>query len=437
MPKLTKKLKEELYSELGFQFSGIDEINYENIFKAIDLGEKFKEFAKFFELDETVYGDIIKKYVLHLILEESVNIVKAEIDLVREFPDEPLLDSSFGEILENVLNNVDFSQSEDFKHYFIETLKKEDNRLKDDKAILIEDFDEGSRESMPVTLYPFSERSNTLFRLYFMNYVNKKKPIKPRYWDKDTVPEILLEDLIIHYKQYTNLLKGFGREINPTRDLLEIERETNIFYLLKLISIISIERIEKLSKKDRKKYFKALSSITLIEDIPLKLYLAEQLINDKNESILLKSKVGYNLLFKQNFLYIPLLTMFLKEKINAPHGVLTVKSTEIDKDVARRLGILKKALYVYKILQSVQCYRVSDLEMDSLLRFNKNSYKYSSIFFELYKKTSKIKDIREKLSKEVTDDCFQFILKRKEALYDYLEYESFDFIKNGEKLYLE
>lgn len=431
MQKLTNESKEKLYEQLGFQFEMHNEENsYDNIFKAIGVGGIVTDLCIVFDLDDSLVVEYIKKYILQLILEESINFVCSEKDLLRAFSDEPLLDTTIGEILEEILNEVDFTLSEKFTQYFIDTLKKTDDKFNGEN-IRFNEQNKSDKERMPVSVYPFSERTNTLYPLYFRYYVNKIRSIKPRYWDKDTVPENIVSDLLIHYKQFMGLLIGFENNINPTRDIIELERNTDIFFLLKLASVLPVEKLKDFSKKKRRNYLIALSSITLIEDIRLKLYFAEELIFSSNEDMLLRSHGGYSLLYKLNFLVIPLLKIFIKEKIKIPYGTLTVRSLEADKEEGRRLKNIKKSLYIYKVLHHPYCYEVPDLNV-SLDEIN-----YSNSFFELYKKVNKIRGYREELSWEVIESCFQCIIRKPEFLYEYIEYEAMDFMFSGKKLALD
>ncbi|MDR4934898.1 hypothetical protein RGU11_00735 [Rossellomorea marisflavi] len=229
MQKLTKNLKEELYKELGFRFFG-NNTNYEDILEKVELGEKFNQVCVGLDLEATVVEDYVKKYVLQLILEEATNFSQQEEYIVGSYFDEPLVDTTIGKLYEQIQNEIHIVNSERFQSYITETFKiKIIDDTKDDSFELGYQLD---REEDPINFtYPFRERVNTLFPLYFNIYVDKQKSIKPRP-DKILDIESFHNDLVTHYYQYIRLLNLNGNRTNPTKDILELERETDILFLL-------------------------------------------------------------------------------------------------------------------------------------------------------------------------------------------------------------
>lgn len=243
MQKLTKKLKEELYKELGFQFKS-NESSYTDILVAIELGEKFKQVCEGLDLEADVVEGYIKKYVLQLILEEATTLSLQELDVARSFSDEPLFDTTIGQLLEDMQNEMQYVHSERFQSYLNDTLKRENIQDIDEESYLLShNLDEGN-ESLKNLTYPFTERDHTLFPLYFRRFVNKQRPIKPRL-DKDFDKESFPSDLLTHYYQFLNLFNVHGNGINPTRDILEMERETDIYFLLKVWSLLPKDKLSK------------------------------------------------------------------------------------------------------------------------------------------------------------------------------------------------
>lgn len=277
MQIISIELKKALYGELGFQFNiSNDELSYEKILKKVKLGSKFNEVCESLDLEPLLVEEYIKKYVLHLILEEAINLSGLEIESISNFSDEPLLDTTIGEILENLATKMFFIESDHFCQYLSEATKKYNFQRSNEKIVW-------NKESYLVDgisyCLPFTERSYSLFPIYYNNFVNKIRPIKPRSWDKNIDPENFFSDLKIHYNQFTCLLTGYDSEINPTRDILEFERETDLFFLLKIYSMLPTEKIDKFpTDKEKRNYLKALTTVSLVEDIRLKLYLAEQMI---------------------------------------------------------------------------------------------------------------------------------------------------------------
>ncbi|XXM72647.1 hypothetical protein ACQ0QQ_01750 [Lysinibacillus sphaericus] len=289
MQRLTNKLKAELYKELGFQFRS-NERSYADILEAVNLGEKFKDVCDGLDLEAAVVEEYIKKYVLHLILEEATTLSQQELNLAISFPDEPLLDTTIGESLEDMQNAMQYVLSERFQSYLHENLKVENVHDVDEESCLKgQKIDEGAELFKNFT-YPFTERNHTLFPFYFKRFVNKQRSVKPRI-DKDFDKESFPVDLLTHYYQFIELLNDNGIGINPTRDILEMERETDIFFILKAWSLLPSDYLNKFKfKKDKYNYLKVFASFTLIEDIRLKLYFIEQFIKEDNSFPFIKGQ---------------------------------------------------------------------------------------------------------------------------------------------------
>lgn len=436
MDGLTNALKRSMYEELNLEFNmNEDKVNYESIYNAIELGDLFKEFCEFFELDSSIVERYTKKYVLHLIFEESAAYIRQEADMIRSFSDEPLFSTTIGEILENLVNEEGFINTNHFNEYLGKTL---DHKIDNKESKFQDPIDNLSKE-VSNNFYPFTEKVNTFYPLYFKFFVNKKRPIKPRHWNKEVIPDDVFNNIIIHHKQYNDLLGGYSKDINPTKHIFEFEQDTNILFFLKLTTILPIDKINKLPKSERENYLKIISSFTLIEDLQFKLYFIDQLISENNEVLFLKGIQGYNRLFAFLFLYIPFLTGFIKEQIKIPHGTLTVKSDYIEKEEASNLKAIKKNMYFYHILKTVPCYSVSELTNELTIDVKLEQLldtEYKDVYFSLYKKIAKIKKIRKDLSEEIIDNCLWLIKRDKQSLNKLFEYEAYDFMKSGKKLAL-
>ncbi|TYS64356.1 hypothetical protein FZD47_12895 [Bacillus infantis] len=435
MQRLSNKLKAELYKELGFQFKS-KESSYADILEAVNLGEKFKDVCDGLDLEATVVDEYIKKYVLHLILEEAATLSQQEVDLTISFPDEPLLGTTIGESLEDMQNEVQYVLSERFQSYLHENLKVEIVHDDNEESCLERQKIDNAAELFKNFTYPFTERTHTLFPFYFKKYVNKQRSVKPRI-DKDFDNESLPNDLLTHYHQFIELLNDHGNGFNPTRDILEIERETDVFFLLKAWSLLPSDYFNKFKlKKDKNNYLKVLASFSLIEDFRLKLYFTEQFIKEDNSFPFIKGQ-GYSELFILIFLYVPLLKEYLIENIRAPKGELSIKSDEVtEKEEVSRLREIKKKLFLYHTIKGVAGYKLADLRDESIYHIDESRINYSEDFIEFYKKVKKVNGIRRQFSEEAINDLFETIRVKPDLVEAYFYYIASEFATNGEKLAL-
>lgn len=420
MQELTKKLKAELYEELGFKYTS-NESSSVNVLEAVNLGENFRNLCHSLDLDADIVESYITKYVLHLILEESTNLCPQEIDLARSFFDEPLCDTTIGEVLEDMQNKMYYVHSKNFQNHLYETLKLKNNQSADEES---DYFVEGQQQSANL-IYPFTERQQVLYPLYFKSAVNKKKSIKPRA-DRDFDSNSFVKDLFSHYEQFTSILTLYGNEINPTRDILEIERDTNIYFLLKVWSLLPQDMFNKFnSKKDkssRNNYFNILASFSLIEDVRLKLYIAEQFIKEDVRFPFTKGN-GYMELFSLIYIYIPLLKEYFLDQIKVPEGTLTIKNREITEiNDARDLKRIKKKLYCYQILKESAGYKLTDLSNESIFQIDGTKIDSTEDFSEFYKKVKNVSGFRRDFYRESLDNLFE-IIKKKPGLVEACLYD--------------
>jgi hypothetical protein len=401
---LTKEQRQALCAELGFQFNIYDDdeaLTYEKVFRAIELGEIFDEICRSLDLEPLLVKEHVKKYVLHLIFEEAATFCEFEKELIRDYCDEPLITTTIGEIFEQVQNELFFIESDSFQQYLMSVI---DGNKPIKKTSLKKE-----NENYYDPVYPFQKRTYTLFPFYFNHFVNKKRPIKPQSLDKDGSKDFFL-DLFVHFDKFKNVLNGYDNKINSTREILEFEKETNIFFLLKVQSILPKEKLINMSSKRKDNYFKVLASMSLIEDIRLKLYFIEQFIAEDNEFLFTKSQDGYIRLFWLIFFYIPLLKDFIKNQIKAPKGTLSVKDLFLDdKEVATQLRRVKKKLLLCYALKNNPCYRGTDLKSEYI--FQINELEYSNNFDDLYINVNKLKKFREMFCKETIENTFKEINK--------------------------
>ncbi|MGD6834279.1 hypothetical protein ACQCT5_19045 [Sutcliffiella halmapala] len=426
MQKLTKKLKEELYEELGFRFN-VNNTNYEDILETVELGEKFNQVCVGLDLVAAVVEDYVKKYVLQLIIEEATNFSQQEERILGSYFDEPLVDTTIGKLFEQMQTEIHIVHSESFQSYITETFKFNTNNKEDS---LESGYKLDGEDGLINFTYPFKERENTLFPIYYKLYVDKQRIIKPRP-DKILDIESFHNDLVTHYYQYIRLLNLNGSRTNPTKDILELERETDILFLLKVWSFIPQEEINRLSKKDKRNYLKVIASFSLIEDIRLKLYLAERIVKENNSFPFIKGK-GYIELFIMIFLYVPLLKEYLVDKIVAPKGILSIKSEEVfEKEEARILKGIKNKLFLYQALKDVAGYKLTDLEDELGLRIEEAEINYSEDLIDFYKKVKKVNGFRRGFSEESIDHLFEIIRLKPESLEEYLSYVAREFVTKG------
>ncbi|WP_128713034.1 hypothetical protein [Anoxybacillus gonensis] len=204
---------------------------------------------------------------------------------------------------------------------------------------------------------------------------------------------------------------------------------------------------------EKNKYVKILSSFLILDDVNLSQYLAEQFI--KGEAILLNKLnlyIGLMNLFTIEFIYIPILTQYIYDKIFLliPPNTFRPKGEAENqistKNELREFRNLKKKLYLYYILRNEKCYRPYMIKKRVNLEKIKQSKQVDGdIFLEIYKKVNKIRNIREEFRQIALEYTERSILNIKdlsiENFWGNLECIMFNlsklFIEHGDYLALK
>ncbi|WP_368658242.1 hypothetical protein AB3Z07_26130 [Metabacillus halosaccharovorans] len=418
MKKLSKKLKEELYEK--FEVRSYEKA--ENILEIVELGENFKRVCSNLDLDAHIVEEYLKKYVLHLILEESTNFSESELQLIRSYSGEPLLNTTIGELFEEIQDEIYFVQSNKFQDYQYSSLKKDNKAFSEGKTYHLNK----ASQLLNNLIFPFSERKETFYLFYYNRYVDRQGVIKPRI-EKNYDKESLAQSLIDHYHNFATLLNNYedavNIRVNPTRDILQLERETDIYFLLKLYTLLPKDKSNKFKyrkdKKEREIFLRVIASFAVIEDIRLKLYLTEQCIQKEDISYFIKGK-GYVNLFTLIYIYIPLIKEAFLDQIKAKKGVLSVKNDEIYlKEEISELKKVKNKLYLYKTTRGNVGYKLTDIKNEAVPQKNGNVI-YSEDFIVFYKEVKKMNDNRQKFSEITMNNLSDIIEKQPTLIEGYL-----------------
>ncbi|HDR8065787.1 TPA: hypothetical protein QCY66_004766 [Bacillus cereus] len=356
--EIDEKLKERVYQYAGFGFSNnllLDqELNYNNVFKAIDLGPEFNRICKDLELDTDIVAEYIKKYTLHLIIQDVKTLKYPNIRALMKIKNEEIKNQK----IEAILNEIFFKTPKDLfntlsyiEGYF--TPKQIEDKLY--KEYEYEDWNETTLTTESKRKWRENSKKTGSFYQLYVKYATRKSRVAQslvKHFDKITNYDQELLNKQIHFKRFKKALAL--AEFDPSQDFWLFEYNT---YLLMLQKISSYKELQDLDEK----YFPVLASFLIVGDIRLKLLLVETFFNTFSWSHF-KNKLSNLVLL--SVVIIPFFKEYTKNKLMAliTESMLTPERKLIDYDSNDiKLIDITKQLYVYQILKTENCYNGESL----------------------------------------------------------------------------
>ncbi|MCA1056959.1 hypothetical protein LCM10_18510 [Rossellomorea aquimaris] len=351
-------LKKQVYKYAGFKFSNStfldQELNYEKIFNAIDPGGEFKRLCNDLELDTEVAAQYIKKYVLHLIIQDVIiNLKYPSKKTLMKLTGQEILGQKIEDIIDEIFFNTPrdlFNQLSYIEGFF--TSGQIEHKLENEYNWT--SFDENAL--MPESREKWKKNSKKVGSFYplYVKYAPRKSRlaqslVKPFNKITDFNQELINKQL--HFNRFIKALEQV--EYNTSQDVWLFEYNT--FYLM-LRKIGLYENLEDVDEK----YFPVLASFLFVGDIRFKLLLIDELF--KSESLPhYKNKLSD--LFLLSLVIVPFFKEYVKNKLveliseDLPDYYRRVEDDHAEMKVEN----LKKQLHIYQILKTQNYYRGEDL----------------------------------------------------------------------------
>jgi hypothetical protein len=425
--KIYEHIKNTLFSDIYFKFEGsIRNLSLSNFIDSFHLGSAFIEVCETLELDVNKVKECILKYVFHQLYEESLKLSLEELQVLRDCYDESILNVQ----LEDILWKEYFHSPDHYMDYYEKPLlamkysASTEEYQREKEEIFKKLFD-----NIPYSEYLTndletnkewciaSKKSGSflhIFRYYKRNIEKKafnKRPSKFKFVDKEFLT------FVNNTVEYLNLLELLeksqkelydGESFNHSEDLLNYERETGLFFILKCYVLLKNEGIK--GETVSEEYLKVLSAFSLIDDLNLKLYLARVFIEQGIYHLSKQDIKGFVKLFEIILIYIPFLKDFVKEKIYsmAPPSLAKILgnnngTNDIEEE---KINNIKKKLYLYAVLRKNNCYELKQIKQELDINKLTNLNVIDAVLFEkLYKKVFKLR--REK--NDFFEDINEFI----------------------------
>lgn len=385
--KILAREKAFLYELLGLKFEG-NVHDYKSIIDSISFGALTKEVLANLcnNLEE---GELaLKHYALHQLQQRAINQISNHLDFIDNFIDEPIgEDICFGDIITDVF----FKDQQDLLEIVGDKIAKNFDgypKIRDDIGMLFENMGISNNSN-----YTYLKRTGAIASLYFLAAKRYKVQLKNASRNSDSlylVPQNTFD--------FIKLLMEFNEEYDLTEDFLVFERQSNLILCLNAYLIINMG-YRGAADGD---LFKIVSSISIIDNLELKMNILEKLNEDRLEKELLEYGL-ISSLFQLKFVLLPLLVDFLEGEIGgklSSRGKLLPKNKDsvIDKEQLRTFKVVKKNSLLFCILNkddySLRQKLVNDFQL--LLKdveHNRNIESFNTL-------QNKMKDLRMKLLKE-------------------------------------
>ncbi|MGG1518752.1 hypothetical protein ABE504_25255 [Paenibacillus oryzisoli] len=421
--KISDDIKKQLYHFENIELNGTLHIsNADQLMSSITLGERVMAVCDSLELDFSIAKDMLLKYGVHQIKKKSITLTANEKTLLENFADDTLGERTLGDIL----NETHFTDPEAyFKMYDSSIMrlfpvKKELERSSLSKQMFKDipisyDHLEYGKESglgFNARWHPYSHKLGSFFQLYMeCGVLRAKMAINTAPHNMNiTSNKLLFEKLLYHYGKYQELLTALPSEYDISEDLLLFERKTDLFFLLKAYSmLINDEWFNSIEFHKQEEYLKVLSAFTLVDDLKLKIYLVERFIAEGSIFMYADFALGYIPLLRLLFIQIPLMREIMNDAL-----VYTSSNVIKEREKAKKVKI---RLNNYRIVENFHCYNITELQSEPLFKIDVKELGHSELFFRLYKKVYKIREVKKEFIEQTTNKISKIIHENSDVLF--------------------
>lgn len=382
--------KGAVFDYLGFKFElNSAEVNVQNIQEAISLGPRFNAFCRHFNLDCYRATQYVKNYIIHRLCDRIImSLTEDEISLIELSFEESVGKHELGD----VLNDAFYSGVESYLEVLEPIIADNFSNRKGDKfgrnnnkilSAMLKTYEDDKIKNNYVDIV---KTSGKLASIYFTLARQFRKPLVTRA-DKIRSNTEITKSYFENSKEFLNILIAGSKDFDVSEDLLQFERHTKLLFLMKVFS-----NIKYLEATDSQQ-LKLISTVSLIDDISLKLYIVDQLFKD---SCILLSPKSVEWIINLCYLYIPFLSEYIFDQVIASVPSDTFQCQQESNDNKKMIH-LKKKLFVYYNLTQIRCYdpeyiskEVGVTEMNNVLINGGYSKEDFDFFYRLYTISEKI-----------------------------------------------
>ncbi|WP_259424802.1 hypothetical protein [Bacillus velezensis] len=392
---------QNLFDQLGFK-GDINLVVKENKYEEIQFGENFSSFCEELGLEEKTVRDYLLKYALYEVYRESGNFTSEDLNILEDLGEEVVCGVTLGDILDEKY----CISPESFYESFGFLLNYESNEIAEskEKERIIQCIQKTSR--IRSKYFEYTPKEGTLFLVYKDKLKRHKQP-----FNKSADKLSLMKDIDKLKENSLFFLNQLGKvnNIKNNQDLDEFERTSNLLYIFNLYKYIDMNQAAFKNENKHDYYFNTLSSLIVIENIELKLYILQNLI--EKEVLFTYKKFNFNLLLHRvnilSVLYPILIKEFVrqnliinennKNKSNINTDIINIADSEMEK--------IKWNAFVVDFLRNHKSYNLSNL----VEAFEPIQVKNTKLFGNLYTRVASIQKMKREAIEQFKEDLYETV----------------------------
>jgi hypothetical protein len=383
---------QNLFEELnigGDIFLVLKEKNYEQI----QFGDDFKSLCEYLELDVRTVQKYILDYAFYEVYRESCTFSGDDLDLLEMFGEEEVNGLTLGDILDEKYCISPDSFYENFGYLLND---KSDQIMEKDEAEKIIQYIQDSSQ-LKSKNFAYVPKEGTLFKVFKDKLKRYRQPFNKSADKLNVVKDInkFKINTLLFLQQLSK-----AKTINYTQDI--VEKSSNILFIFGIYNYLEKNQSEFDSEKEDY-YFNTLSSLVIIENIELKLFLLKNLI--EKETLFTHRKFEFDLLLHRIYIltvvYPILIKEFIKQKLDITANILGISGTYED----GKIKSLKKKAFIYELLRKHNGYNLKKLIGD----FEAIQVNNLGLFGNLYTRVSKLQEIKGEVMDQFKEDFYDMI----------------------------
>ncbi|WP_025907902.1 hypothetical protein [Priestia flexa] len=392
---------QNLFDQLGFK-GDINQVVKEKNYEAIEFGQDFSSFCEELELEEKVIREHILDYALYEVYKECCTFTSEDLDILESFDEEKVNGLTLGDILDEKY----CISSESFYESFGYLLNDKSDPIAEakEKEKIIQFIQTIS--IIKSKHFEYIPKEGTYFDVYKDILKRHQQPFNKSADKLNVVKDI---DKFKNNTLFFLHQLGKANNINYTYDLGRFEESANLLFIFSLYTCIE-ENLTAFDNEEKKDYyFNTLSSLSIIGNIDLKLYILKNLI--EKEVLFTYKKFEFNLLLHRinilSVLYPILIKEFIRQHLIINDNNLGIAAiNEIRKFPADdKIKKLKRNVFVIELLKNHKGYNLNKL----VEAFEPIQVKNTKLFGNLYTRVASIQGIKSEAMDQFKTDLYETI----------------------------
>ncbi|MFF2909185.1 hypothetical protein [Paenibacillus sp. NPDC057934] len=405
----------------GFKLNNTQKLkNYNNTIDSIDLGPIFEEVCDYLEINSDSLGRAVKEHALHTLYEEAITFSKEELEFIKA--NNKIWSFNISSIVENEY----FEDPNAFFEYYTEKYLcdlfgvkySSTEELEIERDRIRADLMKGFFPKMPNTKkgfsdkeknsdeiwHEYSKKSGSLYRVVFKRKFNTGEMTLTRQTgrivnktEKRDDSKVFFKNAIESTDLFLKKLLDQASEHELKEELRMFEKDTAMFLIFDVVhKIMNSNKQSKYNKKG----LELVSSFTLIDDFKIREVFLSAFHKEDGPLIKYLYRQGYDYFFLLNFILIPFLIKFLRNKLYSQVSSLEdskLKRCGVDPSSYDDLKRLHIKLSLNKLIRRPRREtlnsKIKMMEDIRTLAANENS---KEIFMGLY---SEVKSVRSRVNR--------------------------------------